>query len=199
MAQRWWVAVVAAAGILLAILLFPRPDTGEDPVVVTPVPAQQLQDRAPPVASVGRPGALPPAVHPDRLATGPRPDAAEYLARKATPEATTANMLIGPVSSFKYTIRKQGPPTDEVPAIDEKVDATVAELRAVRDDPEARPWTDIEASVQELLTMVTESSYGSNPDVVRSVDRAKMLLAQYHTGPTPTNPTLAVPPSGEEE
>jgi hypothetical protein len=148
---------------------------------------------------VGRPGALPPAVHPDRLSTGPRPDAAEYLANKATPEATTANMLIGPVSSFKYTIRKQGPPTDEVPEIEEKVDATVAELRAVREDPDARPWTDIEASVQELLTMVTESSYGSNPDVVRSVDRAKMLLAQYHTGPTPTNPTLAVPPSGEEE
>src|SRR5262245_22866224 len=197
MTQRWWVAVVAGAGILLAILLFPRPDTGDDPVVVSPVPVQQ--SRPPSAAAADRPGALPPAVHPDLLATGPRPDAAEYMARKATPEATTANLLIGPVSSFKYTIRKQGPPTEEVPAIEEKIDATVEELRAVREDPEARPWSEIEASVDALLAMVTESSYGTNPDVVRSVERTRMLLAQYHTGPSPTTPGLGVPPSGAEE
>jgi len=130
------------------------------------------------------------------MIAGPRPDAAEVMARQATPEATYANLLIGPVSSFKYTIRKQGASMEESAPIEDKVDAVVTELRAVRVDPAARPWSEIEASVEELITMVTASEYGSSPDVTRSVERARMLLEQYHT--SPAGPTAApgfAPPS----
>jgi hypothetical protein len=200
MTQRWWVAIVAAAGIALAILLFPRPDTGDDAAALAEQPP--TAPRAPPVIEGGRPGGPPPDIEPGRMIQGPRPDQAEALARRATPEATYANLLIGPVSSFKYTIRKQGATPEEYGPIEDRVDAVVAELREVRNDPAARPWSEIEATVNDLIALVTASEYGSSPDVTRSVERARMLLEQYHTspaGPAPTGPTTAsgmAPPSG---
>jgi len=189
MTQRWWVAIVAVAGIALAILLFPRPDTGDDPV-------ELRAPRPPPATQGSRPGIVSTPAPPGHMIEGPRPDAAEVMARRATPEATYANLLIGPVSSFKYTIRKQGATPEEAAPIEDKVDAVVTELRAVRTDPEARPWSEIEASVEELITMVATSEYGSSLDVTRSVDRARMLLEQYHTSPTgPTAASAMVPPS----
>jgi len=190
MKRNWWIAVVAVFGIGLAILLFPRPDTGGDPMTgrVTPsatVPTQANADATP---------STPRPVPASRMGPDTRPEALEYKARRSTPESVYANMLVGPVAGLKYSIRKAPNQTAEVATLEEKIDAVVTELREVRNDPAGRPWSEIEASVEALLTMVTSSSYGTNPDVMRSVDRARMLMSQYHTDPHGTGGTT---PTGE--
>jgi hypothetical protein len=195
MKRNWWVAVVAVLGVGLAILLFPRPDTGADPMT-----GRVVRSDPPPPAVASSSSAVPrPQVErPLNMVPDTRPEALEYKARRATPESVYGNMLIGPVAGIKYSIKKVQPQTDEVPAIEAKIDALVTELREVRNNPAGRPWSEVEASVQALLLMVDGSSYGSDPDVQRSVERARMLLSQYHTDPTGTGgttPTGAPMPS----
>src|SRR5688500_9844623 len=126
MKRNWWVAVVAVLGIGLAILLFPRPDTGADPMTGRVV----RSDPSPQGGVASSSGAAEPRPRVERplnMVPDTRPEALEYKARRATPESVYGNMLIGPVAGIKYSIKKVQPQTDEVPAIEAKIDALVTE------------------------------------------------------------------------
>ena len=148
MNQKWWIAIVAVVGIGLAVLLFPRPNTGEpipssDPANVDPLNFKNGKNLAANGAvnpnTVGKPR---PPVDPDSIRTGPKPGTETRAAMRNRPEAVYASKIITPFSAIRYTLLKEN--TEPAKALADEVAAVMNdELRKIRLDPDAIPWADV--------------------------------------------------------
>ena len=96
---------MAVVGIVLAVLLFPRPDTGGA------VPGSgsdqhrpaELRRRSGARAGRGDPAPVEAAVDPERVVTGPKPGTEALMAARNRPEAIYAGKIITPLSAIRYT------------------------------------------------------------------------------------------------
>lgn len=194
MRQRWWIGVVALVGIVLAVLLFPRPDTGADITVdatsddpddegVASNDDQQATRRDRRERRAGRVG------------TGPKPGAAAALAARHRPEIVYSSKIIAPWSAIRYVLLKEGTPEAKTLA-DELGNGVMAELRNIRNAEDVESsWLAAEPKMAEAATKVAASSWGKNETVVKSLDRYRLLLAEFHQAKE--NGGTAPAPEGE--
>jgi hypothetical protein len=186
MRQRWWIAIVAVVGIGLAILLFPRPDTGEAIEGTDPASQAVAEGKAP------RPRA--PA-DPNRERPGVRPGMEEVAAKRNRPEAIYASKLVTPFSSIRYTLVKEG--SEPAKALAEEISGTMAELRTVRLDPDAQAWDDLQAKTDAMIAKVKASPFATNEQITRSLKRYDDFVAEYHKAIEAGGATVpSTPPPG---
>jgi hypothetical protein len=198
MRQRWWIAIVAVVGVGLAILLFPRPDTGE----ALPDGGGAVASADPAAASGKAPTARPklPEVDPTRVRTGVKPGMEDLVAKRNRPEAVYASKLVTPFSSIRYTLVKEG--SEPARALADEVGKVMADLRTMRLDPDAMAWADLEAKTNAMMAQVKASPFASNEQIVRSSQKYEDYLAEYRTAKeaeangTPA-PVEVTPPSEE--
>lgn len=199
MQQRWWIAVVAVVGVGLAIMLFPRPNTG-DGVGTEPGAAPEFQERTNGTAAVnpnvagnrGRVSAPPGA---DLSAPGE----AEQIAKRSTPESVYASKLVSPFSAIRYTLAKKETP-DAKGLIDE-IGALMTDLRQVRNDPSAEAWKGLIAKTDAVMAKVQASPWASDENIAKAGERYKAFLAEYEVAKTAAaqNPAPAQTPAPGEE
>jgi hypothetical protein len=187
MNQRWWIAIVGIVGIGLALLLFPRPDTGED----IPDPDPQNQ----PFKNGKRdPNKARPPIDPSRVSTGPKPGMEELVAKRNRPEVVYATKLVTPFSAMRYTLSREGSP--EAKAMAEEVAATLGELRTIRLDPDAMTWAEMQTKTDAMIAKVAASPFATDPSITKSLERYKQFIAEYEQAksgqPVPE-------PAGEDE
>src|SRR5687767_14889111 len=100
--KKWWLIGAGVVGIGLAVVLFPRPDTGADPAVAED---PQFAGRAERLNNgVVRPGVDPATVRgrtPVDQRNGPTPMAAENAKRRAMPEAVYAGRATAPLAMIR--------------------------------------------------------------------------------------------------
>lgn len=193
MNQRWWIAIVAVVGIGLAVLLFPRPDTGGDipganPGNVDPTDFKNGENLPPNSAVnpriVGRPR---PAIDPDRVRSGIKPGAENRAALRNRPEAIYASKLITPFSAIRFTLMKEG--SEPAKALAEEVGSLMNDdLRKVRLDPDSVPWADLEKEMDATVATIAASPFASDETIARSLGRYKEFIDEYHSAKAPVPP-----------
>src|SRR5688572_10794015 len=113
MKQRWWIAIVAVLGIGLAVLLFPRPDTGQDlppageanPANTDPL-AFRGDDGPRNGAPAAKTGKRQPGT-PGGMRTGPKPGTSALQERRNRTEVVYASKLVTPFSAVRYTLLRK--------------------------------------------------------------------------------------------
>ncbi len=202
MQQRWWIGVVAVVGIGLAILLFPRPDTGADIPPPDPSNTNPLdfdgEDELPKGAVRSpRAGNTPrPKVDPTRAAKGPNPAAKELQELRSSPTAVYAAKLTAPWSAMRYTLLNAG--TEESKALADEINPVLSDLRTLRRDPNRKPFSEIEAAMQELDQKVAASEWAADETISTSLERHRALLVEFHQADAGGTPTEGQP-EGEGE
>ena len=197
MRQRWWIGVVAVVGIVLAVLLFPRPDTGADVPAVDPTNKDPLDfgvERPTPAAAGPGAGARARAQNdPDRVMTGPKPGSEALTASRNRPEIVYSGKIIAPWSAIRYVLLKVGTPEAKTLA-DELGDGVMDDLRKIRtsEDPEGL-WASTEPKMAETAAKVAASPWGSDETVVKSIERYELLLKEFHEAKA----NGGAPPEGE--
>ncbi len=168
--QRWVLAGVAVVGIVLAILLFPRPDTG--------------QSAAPPGTSVQSPK---PGDGPARRRRKGRPDKpradeetspALIVELRSQPEAVYAGRLIAPWSAVRYALMRADDAT--ATALADDIRDVLVVLQSGRRDP--RDMTDFEATAGELSDLaerVRDSAWADEEIVQKALKRHDIAIAEY--------------------
>lgn len=197
----WWIVLVALVGVSLAIVLLPRPDTGDD-IAPPPAPrAAQASERpaATPPRGVTRPGEEPvDAVGVQAV----RPELAAIREARNKPEVVYAGKVMGPWSAMRYVLLKDGSP--EAKALGDEINTEVmAELRKIRtaDDP-LTIWPVLEPKMDALAATIAESRWGSDESVVKSIERYRTTMQDFHdaqAGKGPAEPGITPEPSPEPE
>ena len=196
MRQRWWIGVVAVVGIVLAVLLFPRPDTGADIPTVDPTNKDPLDfgvERPTPAGPGPRAGRAQDV--PDRIRTGPKPGSEALTAARNRPEIVYSGKIIAPWSAIRYVLLKVGTPEAKALA-DELGDGVMDDLRKIRtsDDPEGL-WASTEPKMAETAAKLAASPWGSDETVVKSLERYQLLLKEFQEAKA--NGGVAPPAEGE--
>lgn len=179
MQQRWWLFGVGAVGIVLAVLLFPRPDTGSDmpdpdPSNIDPMNFKEEK----PLSGAVRPGFTPkPKTDPARMRTGTKPEMEEILEKRGQPAAIYSAKLQGPLGALKYALRKEG--SDEARALSDELTPVITELRTNRRDPDQFPMEELLPKVAEAVDSVRNSAFGDNPDVTSAIEQYESVLVEY--------------------
>lgn len=157
MQQRWWLLAVAVLGVGLAVMLIPRPDTGE-----IPEPPPEVE-----------PAPVPRPPRPDRadLIPGPPPGAEEAIARRNRPSAKMARELSAPLGGIRFSLAKEG--TDDAKDLSERIKAVQQKFGAHTSDVDG----DLDVIIEEFDPLLQElkSNYSSNSDIAQGVSR-------YETG-----------------
>lgn len=196
--QRWWLVGAGVIGIALAIVLFPRPDTGgvvpqPDPTNNQPLNFQRPSPDDPgtaddPLARKGlsRPGADPTkirAIH-DRKSikpeerNGPNPLAAESARKRSQPEAVYAGRASAPFTLIRRELLRED--TDESRALAEEMTLLITDLRSQRRDPDSFEWGALETRMKESADKLRGTNYESNADIAQSLVRLDDILNEYH-------------------
>lgn len=180
MQQRWWLVGVAGVGIVLALLLVPRPDTGGelpppvDPDLhvdgpATPSPNPAPNEPGPRRASRGGEETERPSA--DELSPVPSPAAQEHWEKRNAPIPTAAREIVAPWGAIRREMVLAE--TDEGQSLIAKIAPPQAQLVAIgnlRDDGSA----DLASIVRELDSVAAEvksSSFADNPMVATSIQR----------------------------
>jgi hypothetical protein len=179
MQQRWWLFGVGAVGIVLAILLFPRPDTGDDMPAPDPSNIDPTNFRTEkPLSGAIRPGATPrPKLPEDRMRTGPKPGMEEIRELRSTPAAVYSAKFQGPFSGIRYALRKEG--SDEARALSDEIAPIIEALRDNRRDPSSNPMDALLPQLAATIEKVSSSPFGELPDVIAAVQQYEKVLAEY--------------------
>lgn len=198
MNQRWWIAIVAVVGIGLAVLLFPRPDTGDGISGSQPGGAVAVGEEGGATVSggttsVGKPPR--PPINPDRIRTGVKPGTEGRAAQRNRPEAVYASKLITPLSAMRYTLMKEG--SEPAKALAEEIGTLMNEdLRKIRLDPDAVPWPALETRMDETVAHVQASPFASDETITKSLSRYKEFIAEYHQAKSTEGTAPADIPAG---
>lgn len=191
MQQKWWLVAAGVIGIGLAVLLFPRPDTGGDVPAADPRNTDPLDFKSgdrPRVIARGVPGPDgkidPRGVRrdvrspEDRL--GPNPVAADLAKRRGTPEAIHAGRASGPWTVVRRQLMLMND-EEGTSAFSAEVEAVVLALRNLRREPEGGDYAALEAQQKDLIARIrANEAWMSDPVIVASVDRLDGILAEYH-------------------
>jgi hypothetical protein len=153
MQQRWWILAVAVLGIGLAVLLIPRPDTGDIP---------ELPPEEPAPAPV-----RPPRPDKADLIPGPPPGAEKAIAQRNRPSAKMSRELAAPLGAIRFTLSRLG--TDEAKGLADRVGEVQKKFANHISDLEG----DLDVIIDEFDPLVAElkSNYGDNTDIAKSVER----------------------------
>lgn len=170
--QRWWIVGVAVVGIALAVLLFPRPDTGDipepNPKIVDP-----LDFETPGKASKQKMKAV----------TGPRPGMERLIELRSQPDAVYAGKLTAPWSAVRYALLKEFPEDDtEAAEIADDIRTVLATLQSGRRDPTMVPPLAETVESLESLEERLESSprFTENETIAKGLKRYALTLTEYH-------------------
>jgi hypothetical protein len=201
--KRWLVlAGVGLAGIILAFLLLPKPETGR---VATPASTVQ----APPSEAHARPAA-PPGIRGahlegrQMLKNGPPPIALENIAKLNIPEALYAGRMTSPLAVVRRRLQLTGDP--EAEALGVEADTIIGALREQRRDPEAHPMAELIDQSRAWLDRVKASAWGADPEITPQYARFDQIAAEFQQAkdnpgarPHPPGglPLPAPPPAGE--
>lgn len=205
MQQKWWLVAAGIVGIVLAVLLFPRPDTGSDVPPPDPTNTRPLDFKADQAAQKREERrrstrTLPlrrdamgertevGALGERRLSEGrggPNPIAAELAKRRGAPDAVYAGRASGPWTMIRRQLMTQQKDNPEAQAIAEELGTLILDLRNKRRNPdEGEDYAVLEARQKELMKRVrAESSWTEDPVVAASLGRLDEMLAEYHNPP----------------
>jgi hypothetical protein len=203
--KRWMLFGAAGlAGIVLAFLLFPKPDTGTLPNA--PV-AKSPGDERPHPAGIGRPNLNRPEVP----RTGPSPLAVENIKKMNLPDALYAGRITSPLLVIRRELSLKNDPAAE--AIGAKIDPMIGTLREQRRDPASHNLPDLIAQSRAWLDEVKASQWAAEPTISAQFPRFDQIVAEYEQakanpdapvpapGSVPTSPTTTapgtVPPTGD--
>ncbi len=163
-------AGVGIVAITMAILLFPRPDTGGELTASAPVPEAVAVTEADPT-----PADLSPAVAeaPRRSAVEMRRTKSDAMAaaaeRLAAPEAEAARELGSAIGAARFTLRAMKTPG--ALALSNGLVPGQQQLAAIRRAPDAESFADALNSIDTALEAIRTSEYADNPDVAASIAR----------------------------
>lgn len=191
--NRWAViGVVGLGSVVLALVLFQRPDTGgavtpapaPSPVVVAPPPPARPVPAAEPLDDDDPdPAPAPPPFPPDRAATGPDvaglPEGlAEARAWRSRPAALYGNRVMAPFSSIRYVLLKEGSPEARALA-DAIATGPVEQLRGVRTSEQEDPLTDMIPGLRQELARLEASEFAEDDQIAKSLDRIEDTLQEF--------------------
>jgi len=187
MSQRWWLVGVAGVGVVLAVLLVPRPDTGadipeanpentrpldfkQDPVAApTPAPAPTRRAKAEEAPKVGlKRGPMPERVAPENANLSP--EQKEWIERRNAKDPTAARAMGGPMGELRRQLYLDG--SDEAKALIAKIAPVQAEMNDLGQNPD--PSADLAGVVSRMDSVmddVKSSKWYSDPIVKAQVAR----------------------------
>jgi hypothetical protein len=211
MRQWMWGGGLAVASLLVAFLLFQRPDTGAE------VDAPSSPGSTPGASTApSGPRAVPASATEDNqprqrkrtgdVATGMddaevSPELAKQRAWRVRPAATYANRVLAPVSAIRYVLMKEGT-ADARALADELGTGVMQDLRAVRSSEEEDPLTAIEPALAELATRIGASRWASDATIAKSLAKVNEQIAEFERvkagEPMPVPGALPDPEAGGE-
>lgn len=197
MQQKWWLVAAGVVGIGLAVLLFPRPDTGGPPSTPparhvasegVPVPRPALEalpgdpaGNGPRVRAVTRRDEATAPLRPELAVerNGPNPIAALNM-KNVTPEAIHAGRAAGPWTVIRrQLLRMEGDP--DAQAFSEQFAPMVEQLRTLRTDPESADYAQLEEQQRKYLDVVKSNPAWMSDEIVKaSVERLELIHDAYH-------------------
>jgi len=163
MQQRWWLLAVAVLGIGLAVLLIPRPDTGEIP---------ELPPEAPAPAPV-----RPPRPDKADLIPGPPPGAEKVIAQRNRPSSKASRELAAPMGGIRYTLGGLG--SDDAKDLSERISVVQKKFANHINDLEG----DLDVIIDEFDPLLAElkSDYGDNADIAKGITRYEAGVEAWNT------------------
>ncbi|MEZ4237512.1 MAG: hypothetical protein R3F59_15475 [Myxococcota bacterium] len=182
MKQRWWIAIVAVLGIGLAILLFPRPDTGG-----TVQPPAEGEDGQPAVVEAPQGGVA--ATAPGAKRQGPRGGKGKRPAvkppsvlqeRRSRPEVIYASKIVTPFSAIRYTLSRMKDDPGAKALSDEVGKVANGEIRTMRMDPDSIDWDSLQRATDAVIQQVRQSPYASDPTIAKALERYGETVTEYH-------------------
>lgn len=206
MQQKWWLVAAGLVGIGLAVLLFPKPDTGGDIPDPTPgrvdfnaAPEEEaggaiVENRGVDAEKVARPvsgrmrpmdrgqGLTPPIVNanpadPDQLRRGPSPAALENVRLRSQPDAVFAGRAAAPISLIRRQLLLSD--SEEAKDLGNEMAGLVSALREQRRDPRMHDFDVLLQQVAGYGDQVRTSDHMSDPQVAQSIERLDEVLAEY--------------------
>ncbi len=188
--KRWMlVAATIAGGVVLAFLLFPRPDTGELPDAPLP---PGIEDKRGPVR-VGK------QVDRSKLPAGaPSPIAMETIKRMNLPDALYAGRLTSPLMVIRRDLQLKNEEAAEV--LGKKIDPMIGSLREQRRNPEAHSLPDLIEQSRAWIVEVQASPYAADPEIAAQFPRFEQFVQEYEqakANPVPPEdaPAPTAPPA----
>lgn len=196
MQQRWWIAIVAVIGIGLAIMLFPRPDTGGDIPSPNPANTDPMAFKDGNGAGVANDAPRSKA-NPDRAKAGPKPKSV-IAERRSRTEVIYASKLVTPFSAIRYTLMRMKDDPNALAMAEELGAVANGDLRAMRLDPDSISWEDLESKTSAIMDKVAASEFAKDPTVAKSLERYKEFVAEYHTAKANEGKAPEGSPDGEQ-
>ena len=172
MQQRWWLVAVAVVGVGLAVLLIPRPDTGEIPEPAPVVKPVVMPDDAP---APQKPARVRP--DPKNMIPGPPPGAEEVIARRNRPSAKASTKLAAPWGAIRY--RLGAVKTAEAKDLSGRI-AAMAQKFA---DHVANVDGDLDALIAEAQPLVDEvkgGEYYENQDIHDAIEQYEAAVTDWN-------------------
>jgi len=207
--QRWWLVVAGVVGIGLAVLLVPRPDTGDavadrEAVKVEPgagpiddgseptlVGRTPVTDASPAIGPDGVPHMLQPSgtIEYGKVPGDSNPRAARMSARVDTPEGRYAGKALAPWTQVRRELAEQ---TADAGEIQVEVDRMIDDMRVMLRDPPGTDAAEIEKRQVELISQLRASEY-NDPEMEKMLTLLDTRLEEYRAdrdaSPTPSEGT----------
>lgn len=206
MQQKWWLIAAGVLGIGLAVLLFPRPDTGgtvpsgADPLNTNPLDFKRTEDGKPARIARAQNGTVDPRAmrreaRPPEERLGANPMAGELAKRRSSPEAIFAGRASGPWTIVRRQLLLMADDAD-AKVLAEELSGLVLALRGLRRDPESGDYATLEQQQRDFLAKVrAHSDWMGDEILVASLERVDGILVEYaqadKTGGTPPETEVA--------